>query len=282
MKRREFFSLTLGAVQQPVFRTEARLVEVLATVKDRRGRFVAGLGREDFLVVEDGIPRPLDGFEATSAAMACAMLIDTTGSMLGSLPRVKNALANLIDAFRPEDRVAIYTFATNLEKAQEFTADRQAAKRAAFRAVAAGRTALYDAISMVSAEVSRVHGPKSILLFTDGSDNSSSLSADSALERARRAGVPVYAVAQGDALRRRDLMRLLERIAGATGGQTYEVRQPDDVGRVFAGISEELSHTYLLAFRPAASGRPGWRPVRVEIRGRADCKVRAREGYSPE
>lgn len=59
---------------------------------------------------------------------------------------------------------------------------------------------MFDALSQVARELARRNGKKVLVLFTDGQDNASVLNAEAAMNRARRVGVPVYAVAQGEAL----------------------------------------------------------------------------------
>lgn len=52
-----------GQAPQPTFRSGVELVEVPVLVRDRDGRFVADLTREDFRLLEDGAPQALTFFE---------------------------------------------------------------------------------------------------------------------------------------------------------------------------------------------------------------------------
>ena len=51
-------SLRLAA-QQPVFRSETRLIVETVTVKDREGRAIEGLTAKDFAITEDGEPQQI-------------------------------------------------------------------------------------------------------------------------------------------------------------------------------------------------------------------------------
>jgi len=279
-----FLIPALGWTQAPdfTFTSEARVVEVYATVLDQRGRPLDGLARDRFRVLDAGAPQTLTAFETTTSDLSCAILLDTTGSMAKALPVVKNAILRFLDQLSPNDVAAIYGFSTTMVRLQDFTADKALAKKAVLHTRPAGRTALFDAISRVARDISRRSGKKVILVFTDGQDNASVLTAGAAIERAKKIGVPLYTVAQGEALNSRALVGQLKELAEQTGGLSYEVRAPRQVEEVFEDISRDLRHTYLLAYKaPPASGAK-WRPIRVEITGLVGYKVRAREGYLPE
>src|SRR5258708_36915876 len=106
--------------------------------------------------------------------------------MSEALPRVKNSIVKLIDELGPQDSVAIYTFDERRDVRQEFTTNKDAAKRAILRTRAQGRTALFDALSEVAQDISKRPGKKVLVVFTDGDDNASALNANSAIARAKK------------------------------------------------------------------------------------------------
>jgi hypothetical protein len=119
-------------------------------------------------------------------------------------------------------------------------------------------------------------------VFTDGEDNLSSLTAETAVLRAKTTGVPIYTVAQGAALHHGDLVKELEGVSQATGGLAFTIRTASEIGRVFDAILQDLMHGYFLAFQPPVAGTNGWRPIEVVLGSPRGRKVRAREGYYPE
>lgn len=279
-------SLALGAqTQEPsmTIKVQVRLVEVYASVHDKKGHFVDGLSPENFQVLEDGKPQQIAAFDSTSQSLSCAILLDTTGSMNEPLPRVKNSIVKLIDELDPEDSVAIFTFDQRLVVRQEFTTDKSAAKRAALRTRAEGATALFDALSEASQELSQRSGKKVLILFTDGDDNSSALNANAAVARAKKAGVPLYTIAEGEATRSKNLRKLLDDLSQRTGGGAYEVKKPGDIEQVFHEISEDLRHLYMISYRPPGDTHDGkWRKIDLLLNGPKDYHVRAKEGYFAE
>src|SRR5262249_48005351 len=160
----------------------------------------------------------------------------TTGSMKEALPRVKNGVVRLIDELDPSDAVAIYTFDERLTIRQDFTTDKATAKLAVLRTRAEGGTALFDALSESAEEIAKRAGKKALIVFTDGDDNSSVLNSNTTITKAKKLGIPLYAVAEGEATRAPQLKRVLEDLSHRTGGVTYQVKSSNDIGTVFHGI----------------------------------------------
>jgi VWFA-related protein len=264
------------------FKVSGRLVEVSATITDSRGRYVDNLTRDDFTIIDERNPQNITAFEPQSNEVSCVLLLDTTGSMQFALPALKNAALRLIGELRPEDSVAVYNFSAEVTELQPFTTDKAAAKRAVLRTQAYGDTALYDALARVGQDLVGHAGKKVIVLFTDGKDNASTLNPDSAIQRAKANGVPIYTIAQGEAIGHKDLLDQLAGISKATGGEAFAIEKPSEIGRVFDKVSEDLTHGYLLSFQPPPDENPAWRPIQVTIGGPRGLKVRAREGYYPE
>jgi VWFA-related protein len=202
--------------------------------------------------------------------------------MQNALPALKNAALDLIGDLRAEDSVAVYCFNKTVTELQGFTTDKGSAKRAVLRTQASGPTALYDALTRVGLDFSGRAGKKVIVVFTDGDDNFSMLTSDTAILRAKTAGVPVYTIAQGEALDRPEFLKQLAAVSKATGGEAFVIREPREIGSVFVKVSEDLSHGYLLTFQPAPAEDHEWRTIEVQLKDARGHKVRAREGFFPE
>jgi Ca-activated chloride channel family protein len=286
MRMRRFGLLTLGAALAVTvsaqFKSDVRLVEVYASVFDQKGNHVDGLTKDRFRVLDEGALQPLSSFESESSDLTCALLLDTTGSMQGALPSVKNAVSNLLAQMPEGDSVGIFGFSTSLVTLQDFTTDRAAAKRAVLRTRAAGQTALFDAIADVARNIGARTGKKAIVLFTDGDDNASGLTADAAIKRVVSTGLPVYAVVEGEARRSSQLRKQMRLLAERTGGSSYEAKSPADIEKIFRNIQGELNHLYLLTYRPPEGDKTKWRTIRVEIGGLTGYKVSGKQGYFPE
>ena len=265
-----------------VFRVETRLVEVYATIRDHNGRYLDGLPQDRFEVKDNGQVQSVVAFESNAAKLSCAILLDTTGSMAAALPVVKNSVMRMIDELEPDDNVAVYSFSVGLKRLQDFTTDKAAAKQAVLRGHASGQTALFDAISELAREIEPRAGKKAIVVFTDGDDNASVLNIRSAVQRAKKSGVPVYAIAEGDALKSRQLLAGIKEIAETTGAKFHEAHKTSEINGIFQDISGDLGHTYLLAYKPPPGTDQKWRTIELAVSGMKGVKVRAKEGYLPE
>ena len=63
------------------FRATSRLVEVYATIKDARGRYIDNLTLDQFSVLDQHYPQRIAGFESQGSDISCALLLDTTGGL---------------------------------------------------------------------------------------------------------------------------------------------------------------------------------------------------------
>ena len=178
--------------------------------------------------------------------------------------------------------MAVYDFNLVLRKVLDFTQDKNAAKKAVLRAIAAGQTALFDSVSHVSLELSSRQGKKAIVAFTDGQDNSSFLNSATVAHRAKSLGIPLYFIAQGEALKERKLIEALEEMSRATAGETFTIERPSEVAKVFQSISKELRHSYMLTYNPPPITDSKWRTIKLSIKDVKNARIRVREGYFPK
>jgi VWFA-related protein len=285
--------------QTPRFRSSVDVVSVAAVVRDRKGRFVSDLSREDFQIVEGGEQRKILDFRAQAdGPVKMALLLDISGSMkLGARAAdARQAAMHLFAGLRPIDQAAVFTFDTGLDQVTGFTSDRaqlEAGLQSAQKPY--GQTSLYDA----TAKVARVVAQESrnaaglpqraaVVVVTDGIDTRSQLTPEQVAEIASVIDVPVYIVAVlakiDDPRERSDEdtssagmpATRLQELAERTGGQLFMSSAPAHASIAARQVLGELRHQYVLAFE--ASTRPGWRPV--EVRSRNGHVVRARSGYT--
>jgi VWFA-related protein len=124
---------------------------------------------------------------------------------------------------------------------------------------------------------------KALVVFSDGDDNASVLNANSAVMRAKRVGTPLYAIAEGEATRSKELQRLLEDLSKRTGGASYQAKKPSEIEEAFQRIAVDLRHLYMLTYRPETVSDEGrWRKIEVGLAGEKDFRIRSKEGYFPE
>jgi VWFA-related protein len=179
------------------FRSGVELINVTATVTDDSGRFVSGLGKDDFSVYEDGELQDVSHFSNERVPVSLGILLDTSGSMT---PDKMSSARTAIDRFMydllgPEDELFLYRFATVPQLVQDWTTDRRVLSRALANLHAGGGTAMYDAIAeAVPIAQSGRNRKKALLVISDGNDTGSSVGTGELRQMIRESEVLVYAV----------------------------------------------------------------------------------------
>jgi Ca-activated chloride channel homolog len=273
----------------PVFRSSIDLVRVSAFVRDRKGRFVTDLQKHDFEIFENGRPRAIADFRHELATLSVALLFDASGSMEAHMPAAREAATHVLSWLKADDEAAVFTFDTRLEEVRGFTSgDLQLpAKLSAMKPF--GATSLHDAIARTADKVAaRESLRRAVIVFTDGQDTASRLTANEVSGIASAIDVPVYIVGvvpsidnpQDDlsatTVERSALTNGLSNLAYWTGGDTFIVSSIVERSTTARRIVDELRQQYLIAFE--ANAQAGWHPLQVRMRTK-DLTVRARSGY---
>lgn len=262
------------------------------------GRPVAGLAAADFELRDSGVPQHIDSVSLEDVPLAVTIALDVSESVQGErLAHLKAATRAAITATRPEDRIALLTFAEIIRRPAAFTSDHAALLGAVNAITAAGGTAAYDAAFVALTSKDARAGRSLVLLCTDGWDTASWLPAGAVFEAARRTDAVVYAVTLKDATRpspfrvdasaglplgykpdeRPDLF--LERLTDATGGDMLFADTSKDLAPRFVAIVREFKSRYLLTYTPRGVPESGWHPIDVRVT-RPGARVTARRGYA--
>lgn len=140
--------LLAAAIAAAQVRVDVRLVNVIATVTDARGRSIPDLTAEDFILEEDGKPQPIMHFsQDQNVPVSIGILLDTSGSMDRKIRTAVEAVAHFGREIGENDEVFLISFSSSPVLRQDFTDDRQKLAQALRHVNATGGTALYDALS---------------------------------------------------------------------------------------------------------------------------------------
>lgn len=153
-----------------VVRVDTTLVTVPVSVLDRQGRFIPNLKREDFTLLENGEEQSIAYFEPAEKPFTVALLLDTSASTQFRLSDIKEAAVAFAKQLRPQDRVLVVTFNSEVLLLTEPTNDLNLMAATIEEFANTGTsTRLYDAIDLTIKErLNRIKGRKAIVLFTDG------------------------------------------------------------------------------------------------------------------
>jgi VWFA-related protein len=252
--------------------------------------YANNLDTNDFRVLVDGRRVYIESFERRADAPASLVFLqDLSGSMAGAkLEASRQVVRFFLDRALRGDEFAIATFAGDETRVEvPFTSDTTAAREAVDSWRAYGTTALHDAVAQVPDISFTGRNPKRFaILITDGVDNASRIPPERARELVRAAQVPFYVLglnsgspfevsAEGKKVYRyADVLNLL---AVTSGGRYYPISGPEDQKKALDAIAEDLRHQYVLGFS-TAEGKPAYRDLRVEVKGR-NRTVTFRHGY---
>ena len=274
----------VSAAQESVatFRSRVNYVSITAVVRDRQGRSVRSLARDDFRVVDTGESRAiLDVRSEESAPASIALLVDGSGSMriggadLASV-RISEAVLRSLDARR--DEAALFTFDRRLVTLQSFTRDLAAVRQSLRDVESWGSTSLFDAIGGTAGIVAtKSQNRRAVVVLTDGADNASAYTPDEIAAIASAIDVPVYVFAVGASVGTTTAVDApLAELARLTGGAFFRAHDAASEAAAIRVLVEELRHQYVLSFESAAEN--GWHAVEVKTRDAA-LRVRTRRYY---
>ncbi len=265
----------------------AELVLLDVSVKDATGMCVPGLGKNDFQMYEDGQLQTITQFSSDDVPVTVGLVVDTSGSMRTKHPEVVTAAVALIQASNQRDEVFVVNFndraSFGLPASIPFTDD-IGKLRAALRASAAeGRTALYDALVLSLNHVEDgKRDKKTIVLVSDGGDNSSRHKFEDVMQMVRESRATIYTIGLFDEDDTDRNPGLLGRLARISGGETFLPKELSEVVGICQRIAQDIRNRYTIGYVPVRSGEKGsLRKIRVVARqsGGPKLTVRTRNSY---
>ncbi|HEX3102045.1 MAG TPA: VWA domain-containing protein, partial [Pyrinomonadaceae bacterium] len=258
------------------------LLNVPVIASDAHGRYVSGLKKENFSVIQDGQKQDIEFFADEKAPMNVVILIDCSGSTRPFLDSIKDAARDFVKIFRPEDQGMIVTFASEAKVMQEFTSDQKKLDKAIKKAdllMPSGsnmQDAMYD---IVTRSFKGVQGRKAIIVLTDGFVTGQNVSDQLLINALAETDILVYPVMFNtkavynipylpDTVRFRDgtvmsreeavkriqdeingQLRFMSALGPATGGKRIDATATD-FKTAFQNVADELKNQYVIGFYP--------------------------------
>lgn len=287
----------------PVIRVRTEVVNVYAVVRDRKGRLITNLNRDDFSLAEDGTPQQIRYFSrATQVPLTLCIMVDTSPSQ-GRVLSLEQREAEMFlkEVMAPKDLASVLHFDVQVELLQDFTANLPMLFRAIDDTVingggqgplpgtfpgSGGATHLYDALWLASNDLMQHQvGRKVLILLTDGQDQGSYETLNAALQAAIKSDAMIFSIDivdrgfygvnaptyNGD--------WVLKKFSVTTGGQVIRVTHRKNAAAAFREIADELRTQYWLGYTPSNQAQDGsYRTIRVRLRN-GHYRVQARRGY---
>ncbi|GAC1446572.1 MAG: hypothetical protein NVSMB56_06530 [Pyrinomonadaceae bacterium] len=266
------------------------LVTFNVTVTDQFGRFVSGLGKSHFTVLDDKAPQEISFFSDDDAPVSLGIIFDVSGSMgREKIVRAREALRHFIETSKQGDEYFLIGFNERAQLLLDRTRDSDALLDKLTFIQSKGQTAIYDACYLGVEKVQRgTHQKKALLLISDGQDNSSRYTFSELRRMLKESDVIIYSIGildgsdAGSALGAGG-QAILDELASVTGGKAFFPNNAADMNDIFERIALELRHQYSIGYRPTSFANNGkWHKLKINIkppRGLPHLFVRSKEGY---
>ena len=208
---------------------DVKVVTLPVTVRDKHGKIVRDLTKDDFTLQEDGRPQTVKYFsQETNLPLTLGLLVDTSRSQDKVLDAERNASRSFLDQMlvQPKDKAFLIHFDREVELLQDLTSSHEKLQSALELLKTSsdrersndpndpsnspsgsgshhgGGTELYDAVYLASNELMKKQpGRKAFVILSDGVDHGSKTYLESAIESAQRSDTVVYSIYFADSHR---------------------------------------------------------------------------------
>jgi len=258
-------------------------LDVVATTSN--GGLITGLKKENFRILEDGVPQTITNFGAGDAPITMVVLLEWSNVANGFFAyRARYWADALFPNLNQKDWVALITFDMNHRLEVDFTQNKDEVRNAVYQLMFPGfsESNVFDALLDTVDRLKDVKGKKSVLLLASGIDTFSKHTLDQTLKQLRQTDVTVFVVSVAKPLE--NLLELHQRLGGSTemtflqaenqmktvaqmtGGLAWFPQFEAEIPTDMRTVAEFLRHQYSITYSPtnhAADGK--YRKVKVEL-----------------
>jgi VWFA-related protein len=266
-------------------------VDVLVTTKDG-GQFIPGLRKENFRVMEDGVPQQIKNFTVSQAPITAVLLVEFASTNYWFMTDALRASYSFANSLKKDDWVAVAYYDMQPHILVDFTQDKNAVYGALnqMRIPGFAETNLFDALYDTLDRLDRVEGKKYVILVTTGIDTFSKLTLDKIMKKIKDTkDVTIFPISVGFLLREcfesgrcrgyshgfgipvghMDYLQgdnEMRTFAAMTGGRAYFPRFEGELPELFGDISNDIRNQYTISYSPSNTKLDGtYRKLKVEV-----------------
>ncbi len=267
LSRRKFMQAALLAApvtswaQEPTFSTSVKVVNLLVSVKNKKGELNPDLTQQDFQVLEDGRLQTIKYFaRQTDLPLTIGLLIDVSMSQEHVLDAERSACFRFLDqVLRPrQDKVFITQFDSRIILRQELTSSwkdlneslssvETPTRNQLNQGVGTG-TRVFDTVVEAGKIMQPLQGRKALIILSDGDDNDSESNVDGAIEAALKSDTLIYTILFADSYGGLVGQHAMEKMAYETGGAYFAVSKRLGIEEIFDRIQTELRSQYNIGY----------------------------------
>jgi Ca-activated chloride channel family protein len=285
-----------GQEEGSTLRVSVNLVLLDATVKTKAGRIMGDLKKDDFEVREDGAPQKLEIFGRDELPLEVALVLDLSDSIGPFMGPLREAATTALASLKPEDQVALFTFATEAELRVPFTNDKSKIAEQFGSFKIGGATNINDGIFVAAKYLlgAPLKGRRVIILISDdvGTDAggqgthdivTEAIASDAVLYNLKIPGYnPASTLFYASMV---PGLVNIRKVMDQTGGETFDVKDVGNLDSQFRALIQRIKTRYTLGYYTQANGATG-KPHKLDVRLRSsfgkkghDYVVLAKNGY---
>jgi Ca-activated chloride channel homolog len=264
------------AAQEPAPPTTAQTIHVNVdrinvgvVVTDSKGKFVQGLQRENFQILDNGKAQPITEFASIDAPARLVMVVEAGPAVYLLQDSHLFVADTLLNGLALGDSVAIASYNENPTPILNFTNDKRLAQGALDQIqfnLGYAALNLSSSLNTILDWLVAVPGKKTIVLVSTGVDTSATPVMQALLTRLQTSDVQILAVSMAGALRnvkdadKRKFAQTMQvfaeadtwltALAQATGGRAWFPENAKAFQETYKQIAEIVRHEYSLAFAP--------------------------------
>jgi Ca-activated chloride channel homolog len=278
-------------------------VKLNVIVTDASGQPIKDVSKEDFQILEDGVPQTISFFSKDEVPVSYCLVMDTSGSFTGDvLGQAVEMTKVLINNSRPTDETCLIRFigSDRIEKLQEFTTNRKALFEGLDDLILDyGKSAIIDAVyiavqhtAQYKSEEDLAHRLRAIILITDGKEMDSYYKKSQMLELLRKERVQVFAIGVAKGSKKtggitspdKKAVSFLSSLAEETGGRAFFPNSLPELLSLSKDLKSYLHNQYIVGYSSTNKDQKNYRTVKVAISviaGRDRRIAITRAGYVP-
>jgi VWFA-related protein len=254
-------------------------LDVVATTQ--HGDLIPNLKKENFRVLDEGVPQAITNFAPTDAPITTVLLLEFSSrgyydffAYIG-----KYWATALFPQLQQKDWVALETFDMKTRIEVDFTQNKDEVIEGLSRLYFPGfsESNVFDALLETTDRLKDVKGKKSIILVSSGVDTFSKHTLDQTMKALRGSDVPIFCIGLGQAysnfahagmqsMNYLQAQNQLNTFARETGGFAWFPQFDGEMPDIFRSVAAFLRHQYSLSFTPSSGAKDGkFHKVKVEL-----------------
>jgi Ca-activated chloride channel homolog len=266
--------------------TDTELVTLNVRVIDRNNRPINNISKDEFRVLEDGVPQTVFSFTEEEVPVIYGLAVDTSGSLRPAFEQVINAAKAIINSNKKGDETFLERFISSdkIETIQDFTASKDALMDGLDTLyIEGGQTAVIDGVYLAAEHVAEYkrgsnddRRRRALIVVTDGEDRASYYPEADLFRRLREEDVQIYVIgfvneldAEKGLIRKspRDkAVNLINRIATETGGRAFFPQSISELPDIANQIVRDLRTQYVISYDPTNKAHDGtYRSIKVTV-----------------